>query len=107
MNQKQSQILNNASVSLSSSGIVVDCEFVEGSPQSSCVLVYREYNSPLLTVADIPQLFDFPVSISVSDPENYTFALFGKDSELGMEEEPVVCVKYSGEKASLCNVQSL
>ena len=45
-------------------------------------------------MADIPQLFDFPVSITVSDPENYTFALFGKDSELGMEEEPVVCVKF-------------
>ena len=92
--QKQSQILSNASVSLSGSDIVVDCEFVEGNPQSSCVLVYREYNSPLLTVADIPQLFNFPVSITVSDPENYTFALFGKDSELGMEEESVVCVKF-------------
>ena len=45
-------------------------------------------------MADIPQLVDFPVSITVSDPENYTFALFGKDSELGMEEEPVVCVKF-------------
>ena len=106
--QKQSQILSNASVSLSGSHIVVDCEFVEGSPQSSCVLVYREYNSSLLTVADIPQLVDFPVSITISDPENYTFALFGKDSELEMEEEPVVCVKFiiledSGEVVSLYN----
>ena len=92
--QKQSQILSNASVSLSGSDIVVDCEFSEDNPQFSCVLVYREYNSPLLTVADIPQLFNFPVSITVSDPENYTFALFGKDSELGMEEEPVVSVKF-------------
>ena len=92
--QKQSQTLNNASVSLSGSGIVVDCEFAEDNPQSSCVLVYREYNSPLLTVADIPQLFDFPVSITVSDPENYTFALFGKNSELGMEEEPAVSIKF-------------
>ena len=70
--QKQSQTLSNASISLSGSGIVIDCEFVEGSPQPSCVLVYREYDSPLLTVADIPQLFYFPVSITVSAPENYT-----------------------------------
>ena len=107
-NQKQSQILSNASVSLGSSGIVVDCEFAEDNPQSSCVLVYREYDSPLLTVADIPRLFDFPVSITVSGPENYTFALFGKNSDEGMEEEPVVCVKFilegSGEDVSLCNV---
>ena len=104
--QKQSQRLSNASVSLSSSGIVVDCEFPESNSQSSCVLVYREYDSPLLTVADIPQLVDFPVSITASDLENYTFALFGKDSELGMEEEPVVSVKFiiledSGEVVSL------
>ena len=45
-------------------------------------------------MADIPQLFNFPVSITLSDPENYTFALFGKDSDEGMEEEPVVCVKF-------------
>ena len=92
--QKQSQILSNASVSLSGSDIVVDCEFAEDNPQSSCVLVYREYDSPLLTVVEISKPIKFPVSITVSDPENYTFALFGKDSELGMEEEPVVCVKF-------------
>ena len=92
--QKQSQILSNASVSLSGSDIVVDCEFAEDKPQSSCVLVYREYDSPLLTVVEISKPIKFPVSITVSDPENYTFALFGKDSELGLEEEPVVCVKF-------------
>ena len=92
---KHSQILSNASITLSDSGIAVDCEFAEGNPQSSCVLAYREYDSPLLTVVELPQLIEFPVSIIVSDPENYTFALFGRDSQLGMEEEPVACVKFT------------
>ena len=92
---KHSQLLSNASITLSDSGIAVDCEFAEDNLQSSCVLVYREYDSPLLTVVDLPQLIEFPVSITVSDPENYTFALFGRDSQLGMEEEPVACVKFT------------
>ena len=54
-----------------------------------------EYDSPLLTVVELPQLIEFPVFITVSDPENYTFALFGRDSQLGMEEEPVACVKFT------------
>ena len=73
---------------------MIDCEFSEVYPEASCVLVYREYGSPLLTVVDIPQLFDFPVSITVDNPENYTFALFGKDSTTGIEEEPVICMKF-------------
>ena len=92
---KHSQLLSNASISLSDSGIAVDCEFAEGNPQFSCVLVCREYDSPLLTVVELPQLIEFPVFITVSDPEKYTFALFGRDSQLGMEEEPVASVKFT------------
>ena len=44
---------------------------------------------------DIPSFLDFPVSVTVEYPENYTFALFGKDSVLGMDKEPVVCIKFS------------
>ena len=87
--------LKDASISLSgSSTIEIDCEFSETYPQASCVLVYREYDSTLLTVVDIPQLFEFPVSITVDSPENYTFALFGKDGAL-MDEKPLVCVKFN------------
>ena len=108
---KHSQLLSNASITLSDSGIAVDCEFAEGNPQSSCVLVYREYDSPLLTVVELPQLIEFPVSITVSDPENYTFALFGRDSQLGIEEEPVACVKFtladSGEIPLYCVLHNM
>ena len=92
---KSSLYLNNGSISLSgSSTIEIDCEFSETYPQASCVLVYREYDSPPLTVVDIPQLFVFPVSITVDSPENYTFALFGKDGAV-MDGRPLVCVRFS------------
>ena len=74
---------------------MIDCEFSEVYPEASCVLVYREYGSPLLTVVDIPQLFDFPVSITVDNPENYTFALFGKNGATSLDEEPLVYTKFS------------
>ena len=58
-------------------------------------------------MVEISKLIKFPVFITVSDPENYTFALFGKSSDEGMEEEPVVYAKFiledSGEYVSLCN----
>ena len=94
--EKTSPLLKSANIILSQSDstIIVDCQFTETHPKASCVLVYREYDSPLLTVIDIPQFFDFPVSITVEYPENYTFALFGKDSMLGMDKDPVVCIKF-------------
>ena len=45
-------------------------------------------------MVDIPQLFVFPVSITVDSPENYTFALFGKDGAL-MDEKPLAFVKFN------------
>ncbi|CAI8007712.1 hypothetical protein GBAR_LOCUS5345 [Geodia barretti] len=93
---KPSFYLKSASISQRGSTVVIDCEFSEVYPEASCVLVYREYGSPLLTVVDIPQLFDFPVSITVDSPENYTVALFGKNGATGLDEEPLVYTKFSG-----------
>ena len=90
-----SQLLKSGNISGSGSTIVIDCEFVDVVQKASCVLVYREYGSPLLIVVDIPQLLQFPVSLAVDNPENYTFALFGKHSVTGMEEHPVITVKFS------------
>lgn len=87
-------MLSNASISLLEDTISIDCEFKEIYPQSSCVLVYREYSSTLLKVIELPQVIDFPVSITVDGPENYTFALFGKEHSVGMEKEPKVTVKF-------------
>ncbi|CAI8028056.1 hypothetical protein GBAR_LOCUS15990 [Geodia barretti] len=64
-------------------------------PEASCLLVYREYGSPLLTVVELSKLINFPVSITVDNPENYTFALFGKNGATSLDEEPLVCTKFS------------
>ena len=90
-----SLLLKSGNISGSGSTIVIHCEFLDVVKEASCVLVYREYGSPLLTVVDIPQLLQFPVSLAVDNPENYTFALFGKHPLTGMEEHPVITVKFS------------
>ena len=92
---KPSQLLKSGNISGSGSTIVIDCEFLDVVQEASCVLVYREYSSPLLAVIDIPQLLHFPVSLTVDNPENHTFTLFGKHSVTGMEEQPVITVKFS------------
>ena len=90
-----SLFLKNGSISRSGpTTINIDCEFSEAYPQASCVLVYRQYDSALLTVVELPRLVNFPVSITVESPENYTFALFGKDGGTGIEEEPVFYAKF-------------
>ena len=75
---------------------MIDGQFSEVYPEASCVLVYREYGSPLLTVVEFSQLINFPVSITVDNPENYTFALFGKNGAMSFDEEPLVYTKFSG-----------
>ncbi|CAI8046216.1 hypothetical protein GBAR_LOCUS25542 [Geodia barretti] len=100
---KRSRLLKDATItSQLGSTVVIDCEFSEVYPEASCVLVYREYGSPLLTVVELSQLINFPVSITVdNNPENYTFALFGKDSTTGIEKEPVICMKFDKQAAPI------
>ena len=90
-----SLFLKNASISRSEpTTIEIDCEFSEVYPQASCVLVYRQYDNAVLKVVELPRLINFPISITVDSPENYTFALFGKDGGTGIDEEPVFYAKF-------------
>ena len=92
-------LLKHVNITFGLATAVVNCEFREAYPQASCVLVYREYDSPLLRFVEFPKFSHFPVTIAVDNPENYTFAVFGKDSVRGMEYEPIVCAKYDGKAA--------
>ena len=74
---------------------MIDCEFSEVYPEASCVLVYREYDSPLMTVVELSQHINFPVSITVDSSENYTFALFGMNGATNLDKEPLVYTKFS------------
>ena len=46
-----------------------------------------------LTVTEYDQSTEFPVTISVDNTEEYTFAVFGKNGVDGIEPEPVVTMK--------------
>ena len=70
-----------------------NCKVANGYPEASCVLVYREYDNPLLTITDFSQSFPFPITLNIDKPENYTFAIFGKNSEI--EEHPAYILKLS------------
>ena len=93
-----SSFLKRASISRNRSEVTVNCEVAAGYPEASCVLVYREYSNSTLIVIEFPiksfQLLDlFPVPLPVITPENYTFAIFGKNG-VEMEEEPAFIVKF-------------
>ena len=85
-----STLLESASISLSgSSEVTVNCTVAADYPEASCVLVYRKYDNPLLTITDFSQ----SIKLNVDKPENYTFAIFGKNIEI--EEHPAYIVKLS------------
>ena len=50
--------------------------FKDGIEGASCVLVYQEYGSKTLEVAEYPQNSVFPVALTF---KLYTFAVFGKN----------------------------
>ena len=87
---EDSKFLTRAELSISGSEVTIRCEFTDAYPEASCVLVYREYNDPYLTVEEYDRSTEFPVTISVDNPERYTFAVFGKSGTGGIDVNPVV-----------------
>ena len=67
--------------------IQVLCEFTDDYPDSSCVVVYREHNSTVLTVIDYPHTTIFPVSVTVGKYPT-SLSVFGKDRENNMDKKP-------------------
>lgn len=85
-----STFLKTAELSKRGSEVTVRCEFADDYPEASCILVYRKYNNPYLTVNELTM---FPVTISINKSEHYTFAVFGKNGVEGIEEEPVITLR--------------
>ena len=75
--------------------MTVDCKVAAGYPEALCVLVYREYGNTTLTVREYSQFSQFSMTLSVDKPENYTFAIFGKNGDSEIEEHPAYIVKLS------------
>ena len=77
-----SNFLKNSSVEFNDTLVSIECEFIDNIEGASCVLVYREKSNQTLTVKEYPQDTDFPVTVTVDYPENYTFAIFGKQGSI-------------------------
>ena len=91
-----SKVIERVSIFLSRNGseVTVDCATADGYPEASCVLVYREYGNSTLAVRDFPHLRLLSLTLTVNRPENYTFAIFGKNGAKEMEEYPAFIVKF-------------
>ena len=77
----KSDFLKDANVKINESTVRITCVFKDNIMGALCVLVYRKYNSKTLLVKEYPQNTVFPVTAIVDDDsENYTFAIFGKNS---------------------------
>ena len=70
-----STFLPRAELSVNGLEVTIRCEFADEFPEASCVLVYRKYNDPYLTVKEYTRSTGFPVTVSVDNPERYTFAV--------------------------------
>ena len=90
-----STFLKRAELSRRGSEVTVTCEFADEYPEASCVLVYRKYNNPHLTVKEYGRSTGFPVTEFFSNIATYTFAVFGK-SDKKIEKEPVIWLKNEG-----------
>ena len=89
--------LCGATTSQNGSQVFITCQFSNVYPESSCVLVYREYGNTTLTVIEYPHSTEFPVKVTVDNPERYTFAVFGKNDDV-IDEESVIAVKLEAIK---------
>ena len=86
--------LKRAEISKIGSEVNITCEFADGYQETSCVLIYHEYDKPNLIVEMFNNSFyEFPVTITVDDPDKYTFSLFGKNGTSAIEQEPVIRIK--------------
>ena len=93
---------------MTGSQVTIDCGFAVECPLALCVLIYREYNNSTLTVIDYSPTTDFPVTVTVDQPEKFTFAIFGVNCEGEIEERPATSMKLEAKVTKspgkfLCN----
>ena len=74
---KSSEDLKNASISQKGSSVTVECD-----RGSSCVLVYIMYGQRTLNCT-----YKFPFNVTLA-PGNYTFAIFRRSDNNGIDERP-------------------
>lgn len=91
--QKHNQrSLTMAEISREETGVKLVCKFADEYPEASCILIYRKYNTTILTVNKYNGSTVFPLIITVNDSATYTFSVFGMNGRTEMQPEPVKTV---------------
>lgn len=85
----KSLFLENATLSLDETEVQVTCVFSDEYPLASCVLVYREYDNPVLTVIEYLQNTLFPASVKVNRSTEITLSIFGKNGDEEIDLQPI------------------
>ena len=89
-----SEFIKDASISISGSTVEITCELSEDYPESSCVLVYREYGNTTLVVVEYTRNRPSDNIVLDNPDSNYTFAIFGKNGNAGIDPIPVANKRY-------------
>ena len=87
--------------------MIIDCTFGTESLEASCVLVYREYDNPILNMMTYyKQNTSFPVSITIDNTEGkiYTFAIFGRDGSTDIDRLPLTRTRVEFETTETTSV---
>ena len=95
-----SEFLDSATITVNGSEVIIDCTFAAVYLDASCVLVYREYDNPILNVITYyKQNTSFPVSITIDNTEGkiYTFAIFGRDGSTNIDRIPLTSTRVEFE----------
>ena len=105
-----SEFLDSATITVNGLTVIIDCTFVAVYLDASCVLVYREYDNPMLNVITYyKQNTSFPVSITIDNTEGkiYTFAIFGRDGSTNIDRIPLTSTRVEFETTETTTVPTL
>jgi hypothetical protein len=95
-----SLFIENAIIYLNGSEVQIECMLKDDIVGASCVLVYRECGNNTIVVKEYPQNTVFPVPVTVDgDLENYTFAIFGRNSSY-FDERPILTTRLEVTRAT-------
>lgn len=94
-NRNPNPDFRGANISINGSNIMITCDFLDSSPQSLCVLVYREYDAKTLIVEEYSR-DNMPDIITLDRPDrNHTFAIFKKNVSANIDPTPVAINRHT------------
>ena len=76
--KKESLVLESVTILSDDDQVNITCRFRnDSSPSKRCVVVSRKSTESVLMVVDYSMSIEFPVTLPLSEPGNYSVAVFG------------------------------